>query len=507
MVTVDPKKKSKKKNNTSNITTASTTSTSLKNITPQLLTVGAVDSTLSSTPKTTLPLYITTTYDVQQSPSVSSSDDEESVVTCKVESNTDDNLTTFVWEEMKSRFGVDIEYMKGDITPVQLVKSVIDENEDVTVFSAVDLGRLVYQARLWKACLPRVQPYYAVKANPDLNILRTLLILGVNFDCASKGEIEQMLSLGAFPHQIIFANPAKGFEHIEYAKKKNVRLMTFDNLAELKKIMQYFPSAEVVLRISSNDSMSLLPFGYKFGARREDAFALIQACSQMKANLVGISFHVGSGCYSPVGFIDTLHRAKEMFIEAERHGLHMSLLDIGGGFPGDDEGPITFNKIAAAIAPVIDALFPEDIHVIAEPGRFFCTSTTTVALQVYAKRDYMARKLDPETNEVVEIKEVQYYCPDGVYGNFNNIIYDHAKPICRPLQEPPLDATLYNSTFFGPTCDSIDVIAKNVSFPSLELGEWVYYHNMGAYTIAAGSCFNGFERPPIFYRIIHSTLS
>jgi len=281
-------------------------------------------------------------------------------------------------------------------------------------------------------------------------------------------------------------------------------MMTFDNIAELTKIVGIYPDAELVLRISSNDNFSLLPFGYKFGARKDDAFALISSCAELKANLIGISFHIGSGCYSSVGFIDTLHRAKEMFTEAEKHGFKFSLLDIGGGFPGDYDGQATFEDIASAIAPVIDSLFPESCQVIAEPGRFFCAATTTVALQVYAKREYTAHRMDPETNELTEIKENQYYCPDGVYGNFNNIIYDHATPICRPLCEPTLDTTLRNSTFFGPTCDSIDVIAKNIKFPEIGLGDWVYFSNMGAYTIAAGSCFNGFERPPIFYRVVHS---
>jgi ornithine decarboxylase len=331
------------------------------------------------------------------------------------------NLGLFVQEEMRNRYNIDIQYTEEKLTPAELAQSIIDKH-NVTVFSVVDLGRLIHQARLWKSFLPRIQPYYAVKSNPDLNILRILSILGVNFDCASKGEIELVLNLGAEPQQIIYANPAKGFEHILYAREKNVRLMTFDNIVELRKIVQTFPKAEVVLRISSNDTMSLLPFGYKFGARRDDAFALIKACVEMKANLVGISFHVGSGCYSPIGFIDTLHRAREMFTEAENQGLSLCLLDIGGGFPGDNEGSITFSELASAIGPVIDALFPEDIQVIAEPGRYFCTSTTTVALQVYAKRDYLARRLDPDTNEIMEIKEIQYYCPDGVYGNFNNIV-------------------------------------------------------------------------------------
>jgi ornithine decarboxylase len=412
------------------------------------------------------------------------------------------NLERFLHEELQQRYNVTIDLIEEPLKPDQWAKRIIDQNHAESVFTTVDLGRLIYQAMLWKRYLPRIQPFYAVKSNPDLNILRSLMILGVNFDCASKGEIQQILELGGDPTQIIYANPAKGFEHINYAREKDVRLMTFDNLTELNKIMQHFPEAELVLRISSNDTMSLLPFGYKFGARKDDAIALIAACAEMNAKLVGISFHVGSGCYSPVAFIDTLHRAREMFNEAEKHGLNLTLLDIGGGFPGDDEGPITFSEIASAIAPVIDSLFPPSIEVIAEPGRFFCTSTTTVALQIYAKRDYVVRRVDPETNEITEIKETQYYCPDGVYGNFNNIIYDHAVPICRPLTEPPLDALLFNSTFFGPTCDSIDVIAKNISFPDLNLGDWVYFTNMGAYTIAAGSCFNGFERPPIYYGIL-----
>jgi len=412
------------------------------------------------------------------------------------------NLEKFLQEELLHRYNVSISLIEEPISPNDWSKKIIGENKAESVFTTVDLGRLIYQARLWKRYLPRVQPYYAVKSNPDLNILRSLIILGVNFDCASKGEIQQILDIGAEPSQIIYANPAKGFDHIIYAREKDVRLMTFDNLFELQKILNHFPKAELVLRISSNDTMSLLPFGYKFGARKDDAFALIAACAELKANLVGISFHVGSGCYSPVAFIDTLHRAREMFYEAEKYGINLSLLDIGGGFPGDDEGPITFSEIASAIAPVIDSLFPSHIQVIAEPGRFFCTSTTAVALQIYAKRDYFQRRVDPETNEITEIKETQYYCPDGVYGNFNNIIYDHAKPICRPLNEPPLDAMLFNSTFFGPTCDSIDVIAKNISFPDMNLGDWVYFANMGAYTIAAGSCFNGFERPPIYYGIL-----
>jgi len=93
---------------------------------------------------------------------------------------------------------------------------------------------------------------------------------------------------------------------------------------------------------------------------------------------------------------------------------------------------------------------------------------------------------------------------DGVYGGFNNIMFDHAT--CRPRvlralsgsshpdnRDGTTDGTLYASTVFGPTCDSIDVIARSVLLPELRVGDWLYFENMGAYTSAAASGFNGFS--------------
>jgi len=108
---------------------------------------------------------------------------------------------------------------------------------------------------------------------------------------------------------------------------------------------------------------------------------------------------------------------------------------------------------------------------------------------------------------VPPVKEIQYYVPDGQYGSFNSIMYDHSHPVVKPLREPPANAVMENTTFFGPTCDSIDVVAKNIPFPPLELNDWIWCPNMGAYTVAAGSRFNGFDRPTLFYRIsLHSSV-
>lgn len=109
-----------------------------------------------------------------------------------------------------------------------------------------------------------------------------------------------------------------------------------------------------------------------------------------------------------------------------------------------------------------------------------------------------------------------YYVNDGVYGAFNNLMFDHASVRPRVLRvnpkhqnkkkaadggTPPDDekADLFASTVFGPTCDSIDVIARSVLLPKLEVGDWMYFQNMGAYTMAAASSFNGFHPSEIFY--------
>jgi diaminopimelate decarboxylase len=281
--------------------------------------------------------------------------------------------------------------------------------------------------------------------------------------------------------------------------------MTFDNLVELEKIVAHYPEAEVVLRIASNDSMSRLPFGFKFGASFAYATELIHHAVRLTANLVGISFHVGSGALSSIGFIDTLHSAAKLFDIAKAAGNPLTLLDIGGGYPGDDTGGIIFEHLARDIKPVIDQLFPPEITVIAEPGRYFCNASITMALKIYAKREYWASKTTKDEDGTViqlpPVKEVQYYVPDGQYGSFNSIMYDHSQPAVNTLRPPPADVVMENTTFFGPTCDSIDVIAKNIMFPPMQLDDWIWCPNMGAYTIAAGSRFNGFERPTLHYRM------
>eukprot|EP01098_Paradermamoeba_levis_P002032 TRINITY_DN1237_c0_g1_i1.p1 TRINITY_DN1237_c0_g1~~TRINITY_DN1237_c0_g1_i1.p1 ORF type:complete len:177 (-),score=51.27 TRINITY_DN1237_c0_g1_i1:379-909(-) len=173
----------------------------------------------------------------------------------------------------------------------------------------------------------------------------------------------------------------------------------------------------------------------------------------------------------------------------------MDFLDIGGGFPGCNDGPISMTDIANRISPVIDELFPPEVTVIAEPGRYFATECMTLASNIVTVRE----KKVPDGQGGVRNQRL-YYLSDGVYGSFNCIFFDHMEPTPHVLSgEKSKQTETRNSTLFGPTCDSIDVICKDVSLPELEIGDWLYFPNMGAYTRAAGSNFNGFPIPKVIY--------
>jgi len=282
--------------------------------------------------------------------------------------------------------------------------------------------------------------------------------------------------------------------------------MTFDNKEELAKIHKIFPEAELVLRIAANDSKSLMPFGYKFGSSFAYAVELIDTCKNLGVQLYGISFHVGSGCYDPQAYVDTIKNAKRLFDYAGSIGIHMNFLDLGGGWPGDKEGMKLFQLIADAINPLLDELFPTNVQIIAEPGRYFAMATTTMAVQIHSKRDYYGAPTKVEKEGVMvdmlpAEREVQYYVTEGAYGSFNNTIWDFQKPVPIPFKDLPENAPMQLTTIFGPTCDSLDVVAKRIEFPDMDIGDWIYFNDMGAYTLAAASQFNGFEGPSVYYRL------
>ena len=193
-----------------------------------------------------------------------------------------------------------------------------------------------------------------------------------------------MLSIdGVDPSKIIFANPCKAVSFIRNAAKSGVNMMTFDNADELYKIARTHPQAKLVVRILTDDSKSLCRLGLKFGAPLVTVPALLAKAKELHLDVIGVSFHVGSGCYDATAFADAILRARNAFDMGTAAGYSFTLLDVGGGFED-----ATFETNAAVLSAAIDRHFPDrsSIKIIAEPGRFYVSKAFHLAAHIIARR-------------------------------------------------------------------------------------------------------------------------
>src|SRR6478752_8275477 len=232
----------------------------------------------------------------------------------------------------------------------------------------------------FKKHLPRVQAYYAVKANAEPAIVRTLYRAGASFDVASLPEFmlvyENIKQLPPKEQQdfiwdkIIYANPTKPKETLQ-ALDRYKPLVTYDNLDELKKIREFAPHAGVILRLRVPNTGSMVELPSKFGCDAGEAVDLILAAFKLGLVVEGLSFHVGSQCTNFENFVQALNVAAAVMKESSERGHTIKILDIGGGFPAPYNRHVRpFSVLAKKINAEIDRLFPDNIEILAEPGRF-----------------------------------------------------------------------------------------------------------------------------------------
>ncbi|XP_049417529.1 ornithine decarboxylase-like isoform X3 [Epinephelus fuscoguttatus] len=370
-------------------------------------------------------------------------------------------------------------------------------------FCVANLDSVFKKHLRWLTELPRVKPFYAVKCNNTAAVLRMMSALDTGFDCASKGEIQLALSLGVTPDKIIYAHTTKPLSHIKYACAHGVDMMTFDSEDELLKISLCHAKAKLVLRIAVDDSKSLLRLNSKFGARLVSVGKLLERARELGLEVIGVSFHVGSGCTGSLAFKQAIADARRVFDIANLLGFQMTLLDIGGGFSGRDDFQVKFEEFSEVINGALDEFFPPDsgVQIIAEPGRYYVESAFTLAANVIAKRVIL-----DDTDERSEAEEnspdrmMMYYINDGVYGSLNCLINDAAHTKVEPYLQRAVESSeqRYCSVIWGPTCDSIDKVTDSCWIPELHVGDWFLIDNMGAYSVALSSDFNGFEKAHIY---------
>ncbi len=344
-------------------------------------------------------------------------------------------------------------------------------------FLLVDPNLVRTKARRFKATMPRVHPHYAVKANPHPTVLRTLIEEGVSFEIASVAELDLLLSLGVPAAEIFYSNPMKSRQYLRYAAQRGVEWFVLDSVEELRKIVEIKPDAKLYLRVDAPNTGSDWPLSGKFGAQPKEAEEILAAAVDLRADLAGVMFHVGSQCRNAENWRAGIDSAKRVFRKMKLKGLKPRLLNIGGGFPVRHTKPIPSIEVIGDVVNRELAGLPESVRVMAEPGRFLVSDAGWFVCRVVGTATRSGKRwvyLDAGMfGGIIETTEGLQY----------EVVTDRA-------------GKLIPWTVAGPTCDSVDIIMRDQLLPEdLQADDFVYVPNAGAYTTAYASTFNGFPLP------------
>src|SRR5688572_10300671 len=351
-------------------------------------------------------------------------------------------------------------------------------------FLLVDTNIVRTKVRRFKAAMPRVSPHYAVKANPDPRVLKALIEEGTGFEIASIAELDLLLELGVPAAEVYYSNPMKSRAYIEYAASKGVEWFVLDSLEELRKIHSVKPDAKLYVRIEAPNVGSDWPLTGKFGMKPAELDGVIAEAVALKADLAGVTFHVGSQCRNPENWRVALEKARTLFDVMARAGLKPRLLNIGGGYPVRHVKPIPSIEVIGEVVNEGLKAFPDDVQVIAEPGRYLVSDAGYFVCRVLGTATRAGKRW--------------MHWDAGLFGGVIESSEGLRYRVRTDRAGPDVAWTVG-----GPTCDSVDVVMRDEPLPSdLQEGDFIYLQNAGAYTTAYASQFNGFPLPEV--RVLES---
>src|SRR5262247_214025 len=346
-------------------------------------------------------------------------------------------------------------------------------------FLILDTAIVRAKARRFRAAMPRVRPHYAVKANPDRRVLKVLAQEGCGFEIASTAELDLLLSLGVNAAEVFYSNPVKSRDSIAYAAAKGVEWYVIDSADEMRRVFEIKPDAKQYLRIGTPNIGSDWPLSGKFGAGAADAREIIAAAAKQGVDLAGITFHVGSQCRNPENWRVALEKARALFDVMIKAGLKPRLLNIGGGFPVRHVKPIPSIEVIGQVVNEGLQAFPEDVQVVAEPGRYIVSDAGYFVCRVLGTATRAGKRW--------------MHWDAGLFGGVIESSEGLRYRIRTDRSGPDVQWTVG-----GPTCDSVDVVMRDELLPSdLQEGDFIYIQNAGAYTTAYASQFNGFPLPEV----------
>jgi ornithine decarboxylase len=355
--------------------------------------------------------------------------------------------------------------------------NITNQIQDDSLF-IINRAEVRNRYQLIQELLPSCTHYFAVKSCPQKSVVEEINNVNGYFDIASSGEIKLLQDAGIDMKNCIHTHPIKPKNEILKAIDAGITTFVIDNEDELLKFDSYKANIKLLLRLSFSNSDAKIDLSSKFGIEPKHTLAFIIKAVMQGYQIQGLCFHVGSQMPSNDMYLKALDVCNEIFSEAKHIGIHLNTIDIGGGFPFfADQTDEELHDFYHPIDQYLQTYF-KGVNCMAEPGRFISTPVATLICKVVGKS--------------IRNKQYNYYLNEGVYGCLSNKIFDFydLKDMYIPSTRNQKNAITFASTLFGPTCDSIDVIAAQYELPELQIDDMILFGNMGAYTIASTTDFN-----------------
>jgi ornithine decarboxylase len=374
--------------------------------------------------------------------------------------------------------------------PTGLAPEVLSALDRPTPFLLCDVAVVRERIAAFRAALPGVDPFYAVKCNSSPELLDVVARASGGFEVASLGELRMLQAAGLDPGTVLYSNPVKPAAHIAAAARAGLWRFGFDSEAELHKIARHAPGSAVYVRLRVDDSAAAFPLSRKFGVEPHTARALLGQARTLGLQPYGITFHVGSQCGSAVAWHRALAASGRLMTRLRADGIVLEMLDIGGGFPVRyGEAVPTIAEIGGVIRHAVEELLPYRPRLLAaEPGRHLVAEsavlvTTVIGRETRGDEEWLYMDVGAY-NGLMETQQSD--------GQWRFPLWtsrpDHAKVAHVPF------------TVTGPTCDPSDTMFYGVDLPgTLAEGDRLFIGCAGAYTLSYASSFNGFPPPtPLF---------
>ncbi|MBM4404745.1 MAG: type III PLP-dependent enzyme [Chloroflexi bacterium] len=319
---------------------------------------------------------------------------------------------------------------------------------------------------------------YAIKANSHPDVLSELHALGCDFEISSLGELRILQGIGVPGHRIITSNPIKSPLFIKEAYAAGIRHFVYDSKAEIDKLAELAPNSSPCVRLTVPNEGSEWPLDKKFGVGPELALQLLLLAKAKGLKTAGVTFHIGSQNRQLKGWPIALQVVRDLWDKAKKKGIRLTTLNVGGGMPvyyTNPEFP-SVQEIAKTVYAARDALFPAGTETFLEPGRAMIARAGTIVTTVVGVADRDGTRW--------------VYIDTGIFQGLaealGGIKYRYLSEAPGPVEQ---------CTLAGPSCDSMDTIARDVMLPQVKVGDRIAIPACGAYTTCYGTDFNGFPSP------------